>query len=184
MALDFGKYLRPQSQSERLTNLKVRSDVVAAATVMATDRRSDPTFKFLGDFLPESEIVVIMMEGRHQKHRGLAVLTTRRVLFMGHSYVGGPLLQIDLDQISPGAAQGDGHRLQMRTMDSNILVDQAMGTSATLFATALNRQLAPAQGPAPRDALVQLAEIRALHDSGVMTDEEFAAEKARLMDQL
>ncbi len=40
------------------------------------------------------------------------------------------------------------------------------------------------QGNAPRDAVAQLESLAALHQQGVLTDEEFAEKKAKLMDQI
>jgi hypothetical protein len=45
---------------------------------------------------------------------------------------------------------------------------------------------APAQAPPPAapvaDPIEQLKELAALHDQGVLTDEEFAAQKAKLLN--
>jgi hypothetical protein len=41
---------------------------------------------------------------------------------------------------------------------------------------------APAAAPAPAaDPIAQLKELAALHDQGVLTDDEFAAQKAKLL---
>lgn len=40
------------------------------------------------------------------------------------------------------------------------------------------------QGSAPRDAVAQLESLAALHEQGVLTDEEFAEKKAKLMGQI
>jgi hypothetical protein len=39
----------------------------------------------------------------------------------------------------------------------------------------------PAPAPAAADPIAQLKELAALHDQGVLTDEEFAAQKAKLL---
>jgi hypothetical protein len=40
---------------------------------------------------------------------------------------------------------------------------------------------APAPAPAPADPIAQLQKLAALRDQGALTDEEFAAQKARLL---
>ena len=42
-------------------------------------------------------------------------------------------------------------------------------------------QQAPAPAPAPPDTLSQLRQLGELHDSGVLTDAEFEAQKAKLL---
>ena len=42
-------------------------------------------------------------------------------------------------------------------------------------------QAAPAQAAPAQDPVQQLKELGELHDSGVLTDEEFAAQKAKLL---
>ena len=183
MPLNFGRYFRPQTPAERYQAMSLRSDVAQAALKMATDQRSGPTLLMIGGYLPEAEIVITMVEGRFDKHRGLLVLTTRAVMFFGHDYRGGPLLELALHDLNP-AVLLSATKLEMRTPDRNAVVDQTMGISASIFADALQRQLTAPTAEVRRDPLELLAEIRALHDSGVMTDEEYAAEKARLIDRL
>jgi len=43
------------------------------------------------------------------------------------------------------------------------------------------QQPAPAAAPAEPDLNAQLTQIAQLHDSGILTDEEFAAKKAQLL---
>lgn len=184
MPLNFGKFFRQQTAAERYAAMNVRSDVAQAAVKMASDQRSGPTIHLVGEALPESEIVIVMIEGRYEKRRGLLVLTTRRVLFFGHEYRGGPLLEMPLVELGPAGKSVRGTRLELRTTDGIAVVDQTLGTSASIFAEALDRQLEAPTAEVRRDPLELLAEIRALHASGVMTDEEYAAEKARLIDRL
>jgi hypothetical protein len=46
---------------------------------------------------------------------------------------------------------------------------------------AMAQQPAPAAAPAEPDLNAQLTQIAQLHDSGILTDEEFAAKKAQLL---
>lgn len=50
---------------------------------------------------------------------------------------------------------------------------------------AQQQQQMPAQAPAPapeEDAIARLKELGGLHDSGVLTDEEFTAAKAKILN--
>ena len=174
-----GRFFKIPTPAERLAGLKVRSDVAAAAVKMAASRRSDLTAQMIGDALPESEVAVAMIEGRRDKARGVLLLTTRRVLFVSYDRAGFQA-EIALSGLSRAAVVPRGMHLSV----GPIAVDQTLGRSADIFAEAVLRQLDPEPAEGTKDPMQALAEIRALHDAGVMSDEEFAAEKARLLDQL
>jgi hypothetical protein len=50
---------------------------------------------------------------------------------------------------------------------------------------AYQQQVAPAAAPAPAaaDPIAQLKDLAQLHDQGVLTDDEFAAQKAKILAQ-
>ena len=179
-----GRFFRATPPSERLAALNVRSDVATATLSMAASRRADSTAKAIGDLLPESELVVAMMEGRYDKTRGIAVLTTRRVLFVGYERLTGVMSEVGLTDLDPSGVSARGTRLELRTGDLVLIVDQTLGRSAEMFVASVHTQLSTPPPTPARDPLQALAEIRALHDAGVMSDAEFAAEKTRLMDQI
>ncbi len=179
MTSGLGRFFKIPTPAERLAGLKVRSDVAAAAVKMAASRRSDLTAQMIGDALPESEFAVTMIEGRREKARGVLLLTTRRVLFVAYDRTGFAA-EVALAGLRPAAIVARGMHLSV----GPIAIDQTLGRSADIFAEALIRQLEPASAAGVKNPMEVLAEIRALHDAGVMSDEEFAAEKARLLDQL
>ena len=179
-----GRFFRAPPPSERMAALNVRSDVAAAALTMAASRRAEGTAKAIGELLPESELVVAMMEGRYDRTRGVIALTTRRLIFFGYERQVGLMAELDLDQLAATDVAATGTRFEARSGDRVLIVDQTLGRSAEMFRTTTQAQLvAPPPTPA-RDPLQALAEIRALRDAGVMSDAEFAAEKIRLMDQI
>ena len=67
------------------------------------------------------------------------------------------------------------------TESSRLHVDQILGTQADTFAANTRAAMSPAgDGPAAyRDPLEELAELRALHAAGAVSDEEFAQRKIR-----
>lgn len=179
-----GRFFRTPPPAERLAALNVRSDVAAASLRMAASRRAESTSKAIGDLLPESELAVAMMEGRYDKTRGITVLTTRRLLFFGYERLVGVMAEIELGQLDATGISARGTRFEARTGDLVVIVDQTLGRSAEMFTASIHTQLAAPPPTPARDPLQALAEIRALHDAGVMSDAEFVAEKARLMDQI
>jgi hypothetical protein len=187
VALDFAKFFRGPSREERLTKMGVRADIVAAALKMASDARSDPTLAELTTLMPDDESVLVTMEGRSAKYLGLAVLSTRRIAFAAHGYSGAFVAEVALDDVLHVEEPKKGAFTAV-TAAATLTVDRTLGTSAEQFAAAVRRQLATdpaAPKPQPnRDPLEVLAELRALRDAGVMTQEQFDAEKAKLVADL
>jgi hypothetical protein len=62
-----------------LARYNLRPDVVAAAAAMASDQRSDIHVARLESSLTDSETVLRMMDGRHEREMGLLVLTSKRI---------------------------------------------------------------------------------------------------------
>ncbi len=179
MASSLNRLFKMPSPLDRLKSLNVRSDVAAVAGVMAASRRSELTAKQIGLYLPEAEIAVAMIEARYGKRRGIAVLTTRRLLFFGYEHADPPLTELLLTELRPAIVMAKGARFDAL----GFALDQALGRSAEIFAEAVVRELTQPSTPT-RDPMELLTELRALHAAGVMTDVQYTAEKARLLDEL
>jgi hypothetical protein len=82
--------------------------------------------------------------------------------------------------VASGAATAVSNRVSRRQAQK--WADQGQGAPAYL---AEQPQAAPAPAPAPAapapDPIQQLKELGELHAQGVLTDEEFAAQKAKLL---
>ncbi|HEV3212501.1 MAG TPA: SHOCT domain-containing protein [Acidimicrobiales bacterium] len=57
----------------------------------------------------------------------------------------------------------------------------ARRTASSQQAAAAPQHVAAAPDAAPEDPYAKLKELGALHDQGILTDEEFAAQKAKLL---
>jgi hypothetical protein len=75
--------------------------------------------------------------------------------------------------VASGTATAVSNRVSRR--QANKWADQGQGAPAYL-----SEQPSPAATPAP-DPIQQLKELGQLHQQGVLTDEEFAAQKAKLL---
>ena len=70
---------------------------------------------------------------------------------------------------------------------SHVSLDLQASSKKRLFEQAYQQQVAPAPPAAPappegqQDVIEQLKQLGELHTSGVLTDEEFAAQKAKLL---
>ena len=74
------RWFRPNVR-DRLAPYNLRPDVLAAASAMASDQRSDVYVAKLQSSLTDSETVLRMMDGRYAREMGLLVLTSERILF-------------------------------------------------------------------------------------------------------
>ncbi len=66
-----------------------------------------------------------------------------------------------------------------------MVVDRVLGNQAETMALNVRRALAPVESPtAPRDPLVELGELRALHAAGAITDSEYQIRKQQLFGRI
>jgi len=84
--------------------------------------------------------------------------------------------------VASGTATAVSNRVSRR--QANKWADQGQGAPAYLSEQPPPAPAAPAAAPAPAsapDPIQQLKELGQLHQQGVLTDEEFAAQKAKLL---
>ena len=182
-----GKWLKMPTLADRLRAQGVRDDLVRAAERTAFGRQTDRELPRLAELITDQEVVIQLVEGRWNKKMGLFALTSRRLLFVpaGNAPFGAEIPLPDIVSVEPGKSRGMGS-IDAVTESSRLHVDQILGTQADTFAANTRAAMSPAgDGPAAyRDPLEELAELRALHAAGVVSDEEFAQRKIRLLDQI
>lgn len=182
-----GKWLKMPTLADRLRAQGVRDDLVRAAERTAFGRQTDRELPRLAELITDQEVVIQLVEARWNKKMGLFALTSRRLLFVpaGDGPYGAEIALPDVVSIEPGKSRGMG-TIDVQTESSRLQVDQVLGTQADTFAANTRAAMNPAaDGPAGyRDPLEELAELRALHAAGAVSDEEFAQRKIRLMDQI
>ena len=183
---ELGKLFRAQTPQERLLRAGVRADLALAVGRMAGDRRSDPTVVTLGGQLDDAETVLRVMEGRFERRAGLLALTDRRIVFVGHGYLGGPLADRPLGQIERVTGAGSaraGTSVTFTGADFTLVVDRGIALSAVQFAEAVEefRTVGAKRSPDPLDLLV---ELRALRDRGDLAEDAYQEQRKRLVDEL
>jgi hypothetical protein len=186
VSFDLKKLFGVPNAAERIAGLQLRPDLAIAALKMARDERSDPEVKMLEQLLTESESVVIVVEGSHQRKLGFLALTTERVLFRPHGAIPGNAEIVPLGDVSGAAdrARGMSGRVSVQAVCGTLDVDKILGIQAAQFAQALRRQLdEPGPLPVP-DPLEELASLRDRRAAGMISERDFKAAKARLLDEL
>jgi hypothetical protein len=172
------RWLRPASVQERLARYNLRPDVVAAAASMASDQRSDIHVARLESSLTDSEIVLRMMDGRHEREMGLLVLTSERILFRSRRSTelafSVPLPDVVAIEAATRKLSGT---VRVTTANGSLTVDQILGTQGEMLADEAREAIRGEMRPA-RDPLEVLAELRALRDSGMISAAEYEIRKS------
>ena len=189
MTGSWSKWLRIPSLADRLRAQGVREDVIAAATRTAFGRQTDRALPALNEVLTKSEGVIQLVEGRHHGTYGLLVLTSRRLVFLpAESARDGQTVAVDLSDVL--TVDWQIHRglgvVEVTTGSGPFMVDKILGNQAESITTGTRQAMSPPpDGPAAhRDPLEQLAELRAMHDAGLIGDAEFQARKQDLFGQI
>jgi len=170
--------------AERLRTAGIREDLIEAADRTAFGRQCEDEVFALPGLLNDDEVVQQLLEGRYRKATGLLVLTTQRIVFAAKA--SGPSATLVVDRAEVLSAAGRIHRmlgaLTLTTATGDHVIDQILGTQAETFAANTLRPRAP-DAPAT-DPLVELAELRALHQAGAIGDAEYEIRKRRLVDRI
>jgi hypothetical protein len=173
------RWLRPTVR-ERLAPYKLRPDVLAAASAMASDQRSDVYVARLESSLTDSEAVLRMMDGRYARQLGLLVLTSERILFRPRRDTGSkfsvPLRDIVAIEAFTRKVSGT---VRITTLDGSLTVDQILGTQGEMLADDAQEAIHGVSRPG-RDPLELLAELRALRDGGMISATEFEIRKSAI----
>ncbi len=179
------------------TDAQMRPDIAAAWALVnnKTGRKRD--VKKLPEYLHGGETVLAMTGGITGGKAGLLVATDRRALFVAegvinHSFEDFPYDRINTVTSTRGMVFGS---ILINTAGAARVVEQVAKGEAEKVAAILRerveavtreRYTQPAVSPPPTAAPAhgiagELRDLATLRDEGVLTDEEFAAEKARLL---
>jgi hypothetical protein len=182
------KWFKMPTLTERLRSQGVREDVVQAAARTAFARQSDRELPATAALLTDSEGVVALVEGRLSGATGLLVLTSRRLLFAPRAGDRKTPTAIDLTDVVAVSARK--HRglgvLEVQTGSGSVVVDQILGNQAEMLVKSVQQAMSPPpDGPAENhDPLEELAQLRALHRAGAISDSEFQIRKHELFGQI
>lgn len=168
----------------------LRPDVAAAKARMRGSIGGGREIKRLTEHLWPDETVELMAVGNYGRGTGLLALTNRRLLFILDGMLAKTSEDFPLDKISSiqwasGLALGtitvfaSGNKAEIKNVNKDngkVIVDAVRGRISG----------PPAPAPAPQavagvDVADQLAKLAALRDQGVLTEAEFATQKAKLL---
>lgn len=174
----------------------MREDVERAKTKMSETLGSNREINKLPEHLSAEETVELMCSGLYGPGMGLLTLTTNRLIFLKDGWTKKivedfPLSKITSVQWVSGLLLGQIVIYSAGTKSLFTNVEKNAGKAITsrlrdLLASAgldepsQKPKLDGNSGSGVADELKKLAELR---DSGILTDDEFTAEKARLLGQ-
>jgi hypothetical protein len=179
----FLQWLRP-SVRDRLAPYNLRPDVLDAAAAMASDQRSDIHVARLQSSLTDHETVLRMMDARYAGAMGLLVLTSERILFRPRRDTG-PGFSVPLGEVLviEGGTRRMSGTVRVTTADGSLTADQILGTQGEMLANDAREAIGGQPRP-KRDPLEVLAELRALRDSGMISNAEFEIRKSAIWREI
>jgi hypothetical protein len=175
----------------------MRLDIAEAWSKVSNKTGKKRDIRKLPEYLNDGERVLAMTGGRVANNLGLLVATDRRALFISegiinHSFEDFPYDRITTITSSRGMVLG---KIVVHTGGAARVVDQVAKGEAEAVAAVIRERVEAAtrQRNQPSPTLAQptngqpisiaseLRELAELRDAGVLTPEEFATQKARLL---
>lgn len=174
----------------------MREDVERAKTKMEITLGSNREIRKLTEHLSDEETVELLCSGTYGPGVGILALTTERLIFLKDGWTKKILEDFSLSKITSvqwvsGLAFGQIviYSAGTKSLFANVSKNDGKAiTSRLRELIGSSGKIEPSQktkidsnpGNGVADELKKLAELR---DSGILTDDEFAAEKARLLGQ-
>lgn len=183
----------------------LREDIAAAASKLPSTIGGGRELKKLVDHLWEDERVEALVTGIYGGGMGLLTLTNRRLLFTKDGRLSStnedfPLERVSSVQWSSGMTSGkisiftSGNKAEVTSVDKaggKSLVDHVRDRIAAGGTPAPKREVPPVTQDSPStsgsgsdDTAAQLRRLAELHSDGILTDDEFAAKKAQILDRM
>ena len=153
--------------------------------------------KFLPSVIREGEIIRALVSGMYEGSTWLVVATSQRVLFLDKSMFGGlkqmqiPLTSISSIQHKTGFLSGE---VILTASTAAKMIEQIPKQGVSWFAEVLSElvrsvnsapaSVAPAASPAssgPEDRISKLERLAALKEKGILTEQEFQEQKAKIL---
>ena len=149
--------------------------------------------RYLPEVLDEDEEIKAITSGVHEGHTWLIVVTTRRILFLNKKLLYGleqmeiPLAQITSVSFKTGLMFGEievdsaGSKKKIETISKKD-VSKVAATISDLVKN-IHARANTAQSNHQLDIISQLEKLAELKERGILTEEEFLAQKAKLLGQ-
>lgn len=170
----------------------MRSDIEAAVKAMTHTFGSRREIKKLESVLHPGETVKSMVGGGYGGKTGVLVLTDTRLLFFADGWTSQTHEDFPLSVVSSVGFSGGMLTSKLTIHASGNVTDitSVPKTDGKQFAedarVALQAARSGSSAPAPPadDPVDQLAKLGQLKEAGVLTDDEFAAKKAELLERM
>ena len=142
------------------------------------------------DLIAPDERVLVAISGYHDGKKTVLASTQRRVVMVQRELFGGEGTSqtIDLGQIS-GVTEKTGivdGSVRIATSNHEVILEKAPSDEVKTFVATVRKQLAESTSRArsessPGGDVSNIKQLAELHAAGALTDEEFAAAKAKLL---
>lgn len=142
------------------------------------------------DLIAPDERVLVAISGYHDGKKTVLASTQRRVVMVQRELFGGEGTSqtIDLGQISgvtekTGIVEGS---VRIATSNHEVILEKAPTDEVKTFVATVRKHLADSASPArsadsPSSDVSNIKQLAELHAAGALTDEEFAAAKAKFL---
>jgi hypothetical protein len=181
-----------------MTEDEMRPDIAAAWARVANKMGKKRDIKKLPEYLNGGETVLAITGGKVGTNQGLLVATDRRAMFVSegvinHTFEDFPYDRINTVTSSRGMALA---KIMINTGGASRIIEQVAKAEAEPIAGLIRERVeavtreryqpaAPAPSPHPAPAgpslAAQLRELADLRDQGILTSDEFEAQKAKLL---
>lgn len=170
-------------------NSALRPDIEEASARMGWKLGGKREITRLEEHLHAGEEVRFIAQGVYETNQGIVVLTTERLIFVFHGILKQAVEDFPLDKLSSvqskvGMVSGE---LTIHASGNSAVIKNIVKADLKFLAGALRERIAtkqevPSVASAPViDVADQLAKFAALRDQGVISEEEFVAQKQKLL---
>lgn len=178
-------------KSSKLEEIKAQISTLKLSNVSSFLGRKE--INELPKILAPDEVVDNLAQGTYNKGQGILVSTNRRLLFVDKGLLYGlkvedfPLDKISSIQYETGLLFGT---IKIHTTGNIAKIDDVEKASARSFSEFIRDKLSspkastPAPVAAQPDVLDQLEKLAKLKESGILSEEEFAEQKKKLLEKL
>jgi hypothetical protein len=167
----------------------LRPDIAEASARMGWTFGGKREIKNLEEHLHDGERVSFLAQGRYEDNQGIVALTEERLLFVFHGLTRQSVQDFALDRVTSvqtkaGIGSGD---LTVESYGHSAVIKSIIKSDLKFLADALRQRIAMREAPtpptpaAPVDVADQLEKLANLLDRGALSQEEFDAQKAKLL---
>jgi hypothetical protein len=177
---------------------RLRADVVRAAGPLTRRVSGRRALMSLGDLLAADEVLEQVTTAGSGTGSGILARTDRRLLYVRSGWTGSEVAEFDIPALTrlvwtPGVLTGGmsvaapGREVAFRSVpleDGALLVQAVLAVVPHAAAPAPERERPDRERRSRGDAAEQLRELVRQRDAGLLTPEEFAAERARIVARM